>query len=155
MNFLAKFTRPSSLWTSSLYSGFGISNMLLILFSFCSIHLLLTCDQGRLIQFLWTCIPIFYAFSKHLIKHLLWSSSLCPHISISSISVSTCDVPSKLWLILLWKTSCADCTPYGNLVNWYLPNGLLNVVGLMFSSSFVNSLAALNLLAISSNVWSC
>ena len=35
-------------------------------------------------------------------------------------------------LILLWKTSF---TPYGNLLNWYLSTGLLNVANLILSSS--------------------
>ena len=66
-----------------------------------------------------------------------WSFWFFPYTKMSSTIAATPGNASYVRSISFWNTSCAEFTPNGSRVNWYLPNGVLNVVRReLFLSSF-------------------
>ena len=73
-------------------------------------------------------IPVICSFCKTLCNLVSSSSLLLPKIRISSIWHSTPGRPERILLICRWKCSGTLLIPKGNLLKWYLPNGVMNVV---------------------------
>ena len=63
------------------------------------------------------------------------SSSSLPHIRRSSTITFTPSISANSADMWFWNTSGADFIPKGNLVNRYLPNGVLNVQSFELASS--------------------
>lgn len=105
-------------------------------------HWLSPCDPGTLNLLFW--IDIYsYSLSYQLaevFQNIWLNGDHGLHLSDPRLRLKQTNIcfnlrhSIKFWLILLWKTSCAECTPYGNLLNWYHLNGVLKKVNFMLLS---------------------